>query len=262
MSSADVVIESLHTGHEQLAGLVDDLSEQQLTTPTEIGEWTVAQVLSHLGSGAVIFRKTLGAALTGKPDPGPQSNTAIWAEWDAKTPVEQWRDFLAADQELLDGIDKIPEPTRESMRIDSFLPEPADLATTLRLRLNEFALHSWDVRAFLDDEAVVEASAVPLLLDLMPMFLGFLAKPEHLGRAVTLRIDLSDPSHRFGLELAPEGARVTDVPEQPAGTLALPAEAWLRLTTGRLRREHTPEARISIDGPVTLADLRRVFPGF
>jgi uncharacterized protein (TIGR03083 family) len=262
MSSADVVIKALHTGHEQLVPLVEDLSEQQLTTPTEIGEWTVAQVLSHLGSGAVIFRKTLGAALTGKPNPGPESNQAVWAEWDAMGPVEQRDGFLRVNQEFLDGVDKIPEAARETVRVDvGFLPAPVDLATALKLRLNEVALHSWDVRAFLDDQAVVEASAVPLILDVVPWFLPFVAKPERLGRSATLRVDLSGPRQRLGLSLTPEGAQLTDVPHDPAATLVLSAEAWLRLVSGRLRREYTP-AGSTVDGPFSLADLRRVFPGF
>jgi uncharacterized protein (TIGR03083 family) len=262
VSAADPVVAALAAGHQQLVPLVEDLSEQQLTTPTEIGEWTVAQVLSHLGSGAVIARKTLGAALTGKPNPGPESNRTVWAEWDALGPIEQRDGFVRANQELLVGIDKIPEATRETLRVDTgFLPEPADLATTLKLRLNEFALHSWDVRAFLDSDAVIESSAVPLGLEILPGFLPFLAKPEHLGRSATLRVDLTHPSQRFGLALTPDGARITDLPPEPTGTLALPAEAWLRLVTGRLRREYTP-ATVAVDGPVTLADLRRVFPGF
>jgi uncharacterized protein (TIGR03083 family) len=261
MSSADVVINALQTGHEQLVPLIDDLSEQQLTTPTFIGEWTVAQVLSHMGSGAVIFRKTLGAALTGQPNPGPDSNQAVWAEWDAMGPVEQRDGFLRADQELLDGIAKIAEPTRDTLRIDvGFLPAPIDLATALKLRLNELAFHSWDVRAFLDDAAVLEESAVPLLLEVVPLFLGFLAKPDLLGRTATLRIDLANPSRKFGLAVSADAAQLTELPNAPTGTLALPAEAWLRLTTGRLRHENTPSG-VTEEGPVTLADLRRVFPG-
>ncbi len=262
MSNADVVIQALHAGHDQLVPLVEDLTEQQLTTPTQIGEWTVAQVLSHLGSGAVIFRGTLGAALTGKPNPGPDVNRSVWAEWDAMAPLEQREGFLQANQRLLDGIDQIPESTRETLRIDTgFMPEPLDLAATLTLRLNEFALHSWDVRAFLDDAAVVHASAVPLLIPTLPMLLGFVAKPDRLGRTATLRVDLTAPTHKFGLVLAPDGARITELPGSPTATLNLPAEAWLRLATGRLRRENTPPGT-AVDGPLTLDDLRHVFPGF
>ena len=58
-----------------------------------------------------------------------------------------------------------------------------------------------------------------------------------------------------------EKVALTDQPAAPDGTLRLPAESWLRLITGRLSPEHTP-AGVEIDGPLSLDDLRKVFPGF
>jgi hypothetical protein len=42
--------------------------------------------------------------------------------------------------------------------------------------------------------------------------------------------------------------------------LALPAEALLRLSFGRLDESHTPDA-VSVSGPLSLDDLRTMFPG-
>jgi hypothetical protein len=38
-------------------------------------------------------------------------------------------------------------------------------------------------------------------------------------------------------------------------------EAWLRLAAGRLKANHTP-ADVQITGPISLDDLRAVFPGY
>jgi hypothetical protein len=50
-------------------------------------------------------------------------------------------------------------------------------------------------------------------------------------------------------------------PERPDGTLTLPAEAWTRLVTGRLKPPYTP-AGIATTGTADLELLRRVFPKF
>jgi hypothetical protein len=51
------------------------------------------------------------------------------------------------------------------------------------------------------------------------------------------------------------------VPEQPDGTLTLPAEAWLRLVAGRMAPWYTPVG-IGATGAADLDLLRRVFPGY
>ena len=58
-----------------------------------------------------------------------------------------------------------------------------------------------------------------------------------------------------------ESVSLGDAPGEPDGVLTAPAEAWLRLATGRLAPQHTP-AEVELTGPVDLDTLRRVFPGF
>jgi hypothetical protein len=54
---------------------------------------------------------------------------------------------------------------------------------------------------------------------------------------------------------------LTDVPAQPDGELRAPAEAWLRLVSGRLGPRYA-SGGVTITGPLDLDDLRRVFPGY
>lgn len=131
--------------------------------------------------------------------------------------------------------------TRDSLRVDmGFLPEPVALAFAARFRLNEFALHSWDVRVLTDPAATVETHAAPLLLDQAAFMLGWIAKSEPLaGATSSLSVTLTDPDHQLGLQLA-DPVVLSDVSDDPDGELTLPTEAWLRLPTGRLAPEHTP----------------------
>jgi uncharacterized protein (TIGR03083 family) len=262
-TAADRVIEALQSGHGDLAPLVASLSLEQLEGPSAASEWTVAQVLSHLGSGAVISLATLDAALAGRPNPGGEANQVVWARWNAMGSQQQADEFVAADTALLARYDSIDADTRQTLLVDlGFLPAAVDLATAARFRLSEFALHSWDVRVALTDDATVRPEAVGLLLDQVATMFGWLAKPAALqGKPAQLRVDLSDAATVFGVTLSEAGSGLGEVPEAPDGVVTLPAEAWLRLVYGRLSPERTPTG-VTATGDVSLDTLRQVFPGF
>lgn len=54
MSETDNVISALSREHDQLAALVSTFTGDDLRRPSGASDWDVSQVLSHLGSGAVI----------------------------------------------------------------------------------------------------------------------------------------------------------------------------------------------------------------
>jgi uncharacterized protein (TIGR03083 family) len=262
-TDADRVIQALQAGFDDLAGLVRSLTPDQLTGPSAAAQWDVSQVLSHLGSGSVIALATLDAALAGRPTPGTDANREIWARWDAMSPQERADGFLSANADLMARYDSLDPHTRESLRIDlGYLPEPVDVAAAARSRLAEFALHSWDVRVAFDPAAVLRPDAAAELLGWARFMLGWLAKPAAAvpGRTVTLLVTLHDPDDSFGLTLG-EAASVHEAPAEPDGALTAPAEAWLRLLSGRLAPNHTP-SDVEVTGDLTLDTLRQVFPGY
>jgi uncharacterized protein (TIGR03083 family) len=261
-TSADATVSALRTGHDDLLDVVRGLSPDDLRRQSVANEWDVSQVLSHLGSGAVISLAALEASLEGRPNPGTDFNKDVWARWDAMGPYERAAEFVPANTALVERYEGLDDATRESLRVDlGFLPQPIPVAAAGNFRLSEFALHSWDVRATFDPAATVRPEAVAPLQDHVGGLLGWIAAPEALGgRSVTVAVTTSDPDRTLGLSLG-EGASLGEVPAAPDATLTLPAEAWLRLLTGRLRPEHTPDG-VRADGDVDLDTLRRVFPGF
>ena len=58
----DRTIAALRSEYDTLADLVRTLTDEQLAAPSGAAEWTVAQVLSHLGSGAEIGRAPIARA--------------------------------------------------------------------------------------------------------------------------------------------------------------------------------------------------------
>lgn len=259
---ADHIIAALRSGHDALSAAVRGFSPQDLASPSGSSEWQVHQVLSHLGSGAEINLATLRAAESGEPNPGGDFNRKVWDRWDGMEAAEHATAFIEADRILVEAYEALDASARETLRIDlGFLPAPIDVATAGRFRLNEFALHQWDVAVAFEPATPVAADAVPLLLDQIGGMLAWTGKPEALnGRDVTLALHLSDPASTIGLHLG-DKVELVDVPAQPDGELTLPAESWLRLAFGRLGPRYTPPA-VQVTGPLTLDDLRAVFPGF
>ncbi|GAA3217706.1 maleylpyruvate isomerase family mycothiol-dependent enzyme [Actinocorallia longicatena] len=260
-TSADTIIAALRTGHDGLVTLVAGFGDADLTRPSAASEWDISQVLSHLGSGAEIMRGTFREALGG-PDPDRESNEAIWDRWNARSPRERADSFVESNRILVELLESLDAGRREELRVDlGFLPAPVDVATAGRMRLSEFALHAWDVRAALDPAATLAPEAVPPLLHDTAL-LGWISKPEALdGAHSTVEVTTTAPAEVFTLRLEEPVGVEFEAPEKSQGALALPAEAWLRLVAGRLSPEHTP-AEATATGTADLDVLRRVFPGY
>ena len=81
ISLADATIAALRTNYDELATVVRTLSDAQLTLPSGASEWTVAQVVWHLGSGAEITLAGLRAATGEAPSPAADFNRSVWDRW-------------------------------------------------------------------------------------------------------------------------------------------------------------------------------------
>jgi uncharacterized protein (TIGR03083 family) len=257
-SPADAIIAALRSGHTELASVVE--SKDTFTGPSACSDWDVSQVLSHLGSGAEIALGSLRRSI----DPSASSvpNTDIWDRWNAMSPQDRATGFLAANEAVVSAYEALDDATRNDLRIDlGFLPAPVDVATAAGLRLQEFALHSWDVRSADDPTATVAPEAAAELVDRSGLLIGWIGHADVVAAPVTLVLATTEPERRLGLTIA-DAVSLGDAPEAGDGTLTLPAEAWLRLMTGRLPADQTP-ASVAVDSAaITLEDLRRVFPGF
>jgi uncharacterized protein (TIGR03083 family) len=261
-SRADLAIAALRKGHDDLTTLVRGLEPAQLTGPSAASEWDVSQVISHLGSGAEINLEVVKASLEGRPAPEFEFNKGIWARWDGMTPQERQEAFPIANQALVEAYEALDATQRGELRIDvGWMPEPVDVATSAVLRLTEFGFHDWDIRVVFDPAATLAPEAAALMNDRVGALFGWIAKPANLdGRTADLAVHLTDQDETLGLRLA-DPVALTDAPVSPDGELSLPLEAWLRLAAGRLGPRYTPES-VKVVGPISLDDLRSVFPGY
>jgi hypothetical protein len=82
----------------------------------------------------------------------------------------------------------------------------------------------------------------------MSFMLGFIGKADQLAELVVLKAG--------DLVLTIDDAVGVTPDATPTATLDAPLEAGIRLVNGRLRED------VAVEGNVTLAELRKVFPGY
>ena len=245
----------LRSSHDRLLAVVEPLTPEQVRERGYPSEWTIAQVLSHLGSGAEINALMLDAGLSGQEAPKQESFQAIWDVWNAKTPDDQAADSLTANSILVQRIEALDADQRATATF-SIWSGPTDISGLVALRLSEHAVHGWDVEVAIDPTATVPAAATGIILDGVSPLVGFLGKPGPAGR---VHVTTTEPAREYALVLGEKVALEPWDGGESTGELVLPAEALLRLIYGRLDPEHTPP--LTVTG-IDLDDLRTVFPGF
>jgi uncharacterized protein (TIGR03083 family) len=260
-SLADRTIASLRAEHDATATAVRDLTDDQLTGASGAAEWTVADVLSHLGSGAVITLAGLKSALGARRTPEAGFNESVWDDWDVMSPAEQRAGFLEYDAELITDFEALDGQQRESLRLHvGFAPAPLSVAAFGGLRLHESAQHSWDVRVAGAPAAGLLPGTAGVLAELfsgeLAFLLGFIGKADRIADPV--RLDIAGSGYELSIA---DSVAFVSTSERPTASFTGPLEAALRLIAGRLGPRYTP-ADLTVTGNVTLEDLRTVFPGF
>lgn len=252
-------IAALRSEHDTLASTVRDLTDAQLNGPSGATQWIVADVLSHIGSGAEITLAGLRAGLGETEPPGQDFNQGVWDRWNALAPEAQAAGAVESDAALVGALEAVPEE-RHDITIKTFLPDPVPLAAFVALRMSETVLHSWDVRVGVDPAATLTEPSAELLAEhlagSLSFLAGFIGKPAEAPEHAVVEI-VGTP---YRLVLADQVRLSTDA-EPATATFTGSLEAALRLVYGRLRPEHTP-AGVEVTGNVTLDQLRAVFPGF
>jgi len=246
-------LEVLQTSVSDLARTVEGLQPAQLVASAYPTKWTVADVLSHLGSGAVIFRRRFEDGIAGNETPSDFAQ-GVWAEWDAKSAEQKAADFLVADRALAERLTSSTDDDRARF-VFAMGPVTSDFAGFVGMRLNEHALHSWDVEVTFDPEAALAHGPTEVVIDNLQMIAGFVGKPVGTPRRVAVLT--TEPRRGFTLVIGADAVSLE--PGGPARTpdLEIPAEAFIRLVYGRLDPGHTPPTK----GQADLDQLRKVFPG-
>jgi uncharacterized protein (TIGR03083 family) len=245
---------ALHESATRLHRMVEGFDPQQLRQSAYPTEWTIADVLSHIGSGAVILGRRLDDIVNGL-ETDPASSQSTWDEWNAKPPEAQAADALAADTALLNSLDAVGDEQRANFQF-AMGPFNLDFVGLVMLRLNEHVLHTWDIEVVGDPATVLPDGATRVVIDGLGMVARFAGRPSGSERVV--RVRTTEPDRGFTLTLGTDSFEMTPSEPDTQADFELPAEAFIRLVYGRLDPDHAP--RVANDA--VLDELRKAFPGF
>jgi len=251
--ATDTSLNALRQSVDRLHGLVAPMDDRQLEAQAYPKEWRVAEVLSHIGSAAVIMQERFTRGLRGESLPDDFS-PAVWDAWNAKSPRAKADDALVSDRALLDALLHATADERAGFRF-SMGPMQFDFGQLVGLRLNEHTLHTWDIEVVGDPAAGLASTGTALVIDNLGLITRFTGKANADGRVI--QVHTTGPARDFSLTTGPDAVGL-EAGSDGAPDLTLPAEAFIRLVYGRLDPQHTP----SVDGdPALLDSLRAVFPG-
>ncbi|MGH3853534.1 MAG: maleylpyruvate isomerase family mycothiol-dependent enzyme [Pseudonocardiaceae bacterium] len=248
---------ALHASSRRLAETVADLTDEELAMPSYASGWTIALVLSHLGSAAEIGTVLVQRGIDGDPTgPGERDTKPVWQRWDAMPAPEQraaWREADACHLELLDSTDiaNVQVP---------YFAGLLSVPVYAGYRLSEQSVHGWDIEGALDPAATIPAAEAELLWQRLDRVATRFRDAETLARLKPgqVALELTKPRRTLCLDLGGELHIVPCEPGDPTATVWGTAEAVLRLVYGRNRAEDG----VTAAGAVTADDLRSLFPGY
>ena len=250
-SLADRTIARIRALQVDLVSRASSASDDELGRTSGATEWSVAQVLSHFGSQAEIALVALPALLTGGEAPSQDFNESVWARWNSLGDRAKAENFIEHSSALLAAVEAVPDRETRTVTLP-FLPYPLPWVGAMGMRLNEYALHHWDVVQGLDGHAHIDEESAALLAqhlgETLSFMLRFTAKADLLAEPAV--VEVADLHIVIG-----DGVSI-DPSATPTAVLDAPLEAGIRLLSGRLREE------VPVKGNVTLDDLRKVFPGY
>jgi uncharacterized protein (TIGR03083 family) len=247
-------LDAARSSAKRLRAVVEPLDDDALDGPTYPPGWSIADVLSHLGSMAEITRHLLDGVLSGRPV-ADDLRQQVWDEWNAKSSRRRAEDSLAEDGLLLDRFESLTDEERSRFSLD-LGPLTVGAVLLLGMRVGEHAMHTWDIAVALDPTATVPPQVAAVTVEHFGPIAPLVGKTS--GDDRRLVVHTTDPARHFVVELG-ESVSLTAGSEAAAPEVRLPMEAFSRLLFGRLDPDHTPafEGEASV-----LEDLRRTFPGF
>ena len=246
-------LDVLQASVARLRRTVESLDSVQLEMQAYPAQWTIAEVLSHLGSGAVIFRRRVEDAVGGTQTPGDFAQ-GVWDAWNAKSPQAKAADALVADRSLVERLVATTDDERSGFALNMG-PLTFGFDEFIGMRINEHTLHSWDVEVALDPAATLAPDATEVVVDNLALTARYTAKPTGTEREVTVLT--SSPRRGFRVTLGAESVSFEGADPVASPDLEIPAEGLIRLVYGRLDPGHTPPT----GGKADLDELRKAFPG-
>ncbi len=261
-----VVIGTLARGLYQF---LEGLSDAQLATQSACDAWTIRDVAGHLTNRAERQITSMTRARTGDSAPpsgftAPSDNMAMSAA-NADADIEYSRSlgdsliptFAENYRRLHQLLDSF---SGDEWRCDCWHPRRGSMKAReyVSQRIQELAVHDWDIRSGLDPDAALHPDAIPVLLGMSASWLRAAYNPRNQPPPgeVSFRFNLSD-ADSIDVLVTPERARAGAGLHQGDADLTVDCDAntYLLLAYGRLDLAGALAAgRIRTSGAANLLD--------
>jgi len=220
------------------------LTSEQWELPSACAEWQVRDVVSHLIGGAERQAESMARGRRGDsnppagfvpPQPAALSATNAQRDIDRRNQLNGHflESFDASYEKLHAEFDGFSEGSwdtlcwhvrRGAMTAESYV----------ELRIQELAIHDWDIRYALESAPGLDPDSVPVLVDMSPRWLRMCFRPStRLASPVVYWFDVGSEQYRMSVtgdefEMVPGEGPQADL------TLSATAEQYLLFTYGRL----------------------------
>ena len=249
------------------------LTPEQWELPSACAEWQVRDVVSHLIGGAERQAESMERGRGGDPNPPagfvPPEPAALSAA-NAQRDIDR-RGQLAG--RFLEAFDASYEKLHREF--DEFAKTSWDTlcwhvrrgamtaASYVELRIQELAIHDWDIRSAFQPNAGLDPGCVPVLLDMSPTWLGMCFRPsDRLPDPLVYGFDVGpEPSRQYRMSVTGDAFEMNPGPAPDAGlSLSATAEQYLLFTYGRLTAaEGMASGKLTVRGEAAHLDRFEVW---
>ncbi len=271
------VIDLVNSEARRLGDFLASLTESNWFHDSACDGWKVGDVVAHLTVGSETWANSLTRAAAG--DAGPPSGQNFLApgergsESTAQAAVSVFQDKgLALLEDYRAGYDRLAQVLAKLRAEDWDKPcfhrrGPMPVQNFVALRVQELAVHGWDIRSGLDPAAEMGEEPLPYLVNMVPRWLRTAFLPgQGLPEPARFRFDVASPvavnqdvvisNGAFEIEAGGEGAA--------DAVFRCNTGNYILLVYGRLGvEEGLSSGRFAVEGSAEqAANFTRWFQGF
>ena len=253
MATIDSQIEMIKTLVSSISSRTATLTPEQLALPSACSEWQVQDVIAHLIGGADRQIDNMTRGKGGDSGPPQAADSPPTPDLGARRDMH-WRESMGDG--LLAGFDDYYE--RLYGVLDDFQPDRWDTPCWhqrrgampaweyLELRIQELAIHDWDMRKALEPEPSIHSDCIDTILSFATKWLGMCFHPgDRLDTPVVYEFDLAPP-HDQSIILRVNGDSFDvlspeDAPEE-RWTVCAEASTFILFIYGRITGQEALDA--------------------
>ncbi len=200
------VIELISAEASPLQNFLAGLGTEEWSRPSACAGWTVGDVVAHLTQGARTWSAAITRARAGDCNPPPGQPPLRPGERGSAATAQRAIDFRQGMgeavllQAFVSDYQRLHQVLLDMQSEDWYKPcfhrrGVLPIRDYMGLRLQELAIHGWDMRTAFDDAAALSEHSLPVLVGLAQRWLSNTFHPApHLAAPVRYRFDVSGPA--------------------------------------------------------------------